>query len=146
MKPTHQGLHWYIHGRRSLFSDLVELNPEIERLIYIKSDNHMTKNPEKSSRQMKKYFISSTYNPSTCIHLPDISVSHYDIKLTTIQMLPSFYGNINEDPYKYLDEFLKICSMVKIQNFTDDAFRLILFFFSLKNKAKHWLGIIRRSI
>ena len=52
-------------------------------------------------------------------------------------MLPSFYGNTNEDPYKHLDEFLEIYSTVKIQNFTDDALRLTLFSFSLKDKAKY---------
>ena len=52
-------------------------------------------------------------------------------------MLPSFYENTNKDPYKYLDEFLEIYSIVKIQNFTDDALRLTLFSFSLKDKAKH---------
>ena len=91
----------------------------------------MAENPREPSRQMKEYFIPSTYNPSICIHLLDIPASYYEIKLTTIQMLPSFYGNTNEDPYKHLDEFLEICSTVKIQNFTDDALRLILFFFSL---------------
>ena len=86
---------------------------------------------------MKEYFISSIYNPSTCIHLPNILVSHYKIKSTTIYILPSFYKNTNEDPYKHLDEFLEIYSMVKIQNFTDDALRLTLFSFSLKDKVKH---------
>ena len=63
---------------------------------------------------MKEYFIPSTYNSLTCIHLPDISASYYEIKSTTIQMLPSFYENTNEDFYKHLDEFLEIWSMVKI--------------------------------
>ena len=57
-------------------------------------------------------------------------------------MLPSFYENTNEDPYKYLDEFLQICSSVKIQNFSNDALRLTLFPFSLKDKAKYWLGAL----
>ena len=61
-------------------------------------------------------------------------------------MLPSFYGNTNEDPYKHLDEFLQICSTVKIQNFLDDALKLTLFPFSLKDKAKYWLGTLDRSI
>ena len=61
-------------------------------------------------------------------------------------MLLSFYENTNEDPYKHLDEFLEICSTVKIQNFTDDALKLTLFSFSLKDKAKHWLGTIGRPI
>ena len=80
---------------------------------HVKPENQMAGNPEESLRQMKKYFIPFTYNPSTCTHLPDIPASHYEIKSTTIQMLPSFYGNTNEDPYKHLDEFLKIYSMVK---------------------------------
>ena len=61
-------------------------------------------------------------------------------------MLSSFYGNTNEDPYKHLDEFLEICSTVRIQNLTNDALRLILFSISLKDKAKYWHGIIGRPI
>ena len=106
----------------------------------------MAENLGEPPKQMKEYFISSTYNPSTCIHLPNIFASHYEIKSTTIQIFPSFYGNTNEDPYKHLDEFLKIYSMVKIQNFTDDALRLTLFFFILKDKAKYWLSTVERPI
>ena len=135
-----------MHGRRLLLPDLVKPNPEIERLIHIRPDNQMAENHEKPPRQMKEYFIPSTYNPSTCIHIPDILASHYEIKSTTIQMLPSFYENINEDPYKHLNEFFEICSTVRIQNLTKDALRLILFLLSLKDKAKYWLGTIGRPI
>ena len=69
-----------------------------------------------------------------------MEVAQYEIRSSIIQMLPSFYRQMNEDPYKHLDEFLKICSTVKIQNFSDDALRLKLFLFSLKDKAKHWLN------
>lgn len=55
-------------------------------------------------------------------------------------MLPSFYELRNENPYKHLDEFLEICSTVKFQNFSDDALRLRLFPFSLKDDAKNWLN------
>ena len=103
-----------MQDRRSLYHNLVEPNLEIERLIHIKPENQMTGDPRESPRQMKEYFIPSTYNPLTCIHLPDIPTSHYEIKSTTIQMLPTFYGNTNEDPYKRLDEFLEICSTMKI--------------------------------
>ena len=61
-------------------------------------------------------------------------------------MFPSFYDNTNEGPYKLLDEFLQICSTMKIQNFSDDALKLTLFSFSLKDKAKYWLGTLGRSI
>ena len=126
-----------MHSKRSLYPDLVEPNLEIKRLIHVKPENQMAENPKKSPRQMKKYFIPSTYNPLICIHLSNILASHYEIKSTTIQIFSSFYRNTNKDPCKNLDEFLKIYSMVKIQNFTDDALRLTLFSFSLKDKAKH---------
>ena len=106
----------------------------------------MAENPKELLMQMKEYFIPSIYNPSTCIHLSEIPVSHYKIKSTTIQMLPSFYRNTNEDPYKYLDKLLEICFIIKIQNFIDDALRLTLFSFLLKDKPKYWLGTIGRSI
>ena len=97
-------------------------------------------------KQMKEYFIPTTYKPSTCIHLPEVPAAQYEIKSSTIQMLPSFHGLTDEDPYKYLDEFLEICSTVKIQNFSDDALRLTLFPFSLKDKAKYLLGTLGKSI
>ena len=62
------------------------------------------------------------------------------IKSSVIQMLPSFYGLSDEDPCKYLDEFLEICSTIKIQNFSDDTLTLKLFLFSLKDKVKYWLN------
>ena len=101
---------------------------------------------EEPHKQMKEYFIPTNYNPSSCIQLPEIPALQYEIKPSTIQMLPSFYGNTNEDPYKHLDEFLEICSTVKIQNFSNDALKLTLFPFSLKDKAKYWLGTLGRPI
>jgi hypothetical protein len=66
-------------------------------------------------------------------------VTNYEIKSSIIQMLSSFYGLNNEDPYKHIDEFLEIYSTIKLQGFSKDALRMLLFPFSLKDKAKHWL-------
>ena len=65
-----------MHGRRSLYPNLVEPNPEIEQLIHAKPENQMAGDPREPPRQMKEYFIPSIYNPLTCIHLPDIPASH----------------------------------------------------------------------
>ncbi|CAN6486844.1 unnamed protein product [Victoria cruziana] len=61
-------------------------------------------------------------------------------------MLPSFYGLENEDPYRHLDEFLDICATVRIIHIEDDALRLQLFPFSLKEKAKHWFKFLPTSV
>lgn len=61
-------------------------------------------------------------------------------------MLPSFYGLNNEDPYKHLDEFLEICSTIKLHGFSKDALRMRPFPFCLKDKAKHQLKSLEASI
>ncbi|MQL97175.1 hypothetical protein Taro_029862 [Colocasia esculenta] len=135
--------------RHSLNIDLAQPINEIERFFHKMANqdqNQVARNVEEvTPRQMKEYFIPSNYQSATCIR-PEIPANHFEIKPGTIQMLTSFYGNPNEDPYKHIDEFLQISSTVKIQNFTENALRLTLFPFSLKDKAKHWLGTIGRTI
>ena len=92
---------------------------------------------QEAPKKMKDYFMPNQYQPSFYVQAPQNQAVQYEIKYSTIQMLPSFYGNTNEDPYKHLDEFLYICSTMKIQNFSDDALKLTLFPFSLKDKAKY---------
>ncbi|XP_043717572.1 uncharacterized protein LOC122665485 [Telopea speciosissima] len=94
-------------------------------------------NPQ--ARPLSDHFTPTAYQPQIGIRLPIIAATHYEIKSSIIQMLPSFYGHQNEEPYKHLDEFLEIFSTVKIQNLSEDALKLLLFPFSLKDKAKHWL-------
>ncbi|CAN6440467.1 unnamed protein product [Victoria cruziana] len=61
-------------------------------------------------------------------------------------MLPSFHDFQSEDPYRHLDEFLDICATVRISHIEDDALRLRLFSFSLKEKAKNWLKSLLPSV
>jgi len=70
--------------------------------------------------------------------MPTVTVP-FEIKHSLIQMLPSFYGLESENPFKHIDAFLEICSTVFLNNISDDALRLRLFSFSLKDKAKVWL-------
>ena len=50
-------------------------------------------------------------------------------------------GLSNEDPNTYISNFLEVCDMVKYDGVCDDAIRLRLFPFSLKDKTKHWLNL-----
>ncbi|XP_038880454.1 uncharacterized protein LOC120072115 [Benincasa hispida] len=54
----------------------------------------------------------------------------------------AFRGRLTKDPYKHLRYFLEICGTVKINGVTNDAIRLRLFPFSLKDRAKDWLETI----
>ena len=71
-----------------------------------------------------------------------MQAAHYEIKPSIINLLPSFYGLNNEDPYNHIDDFLVICSTVRINNFSSEALKMFLFPFSLKDKANYWLGTL----
>ena len=132
-------------GRRSLCLDLEPFNPEIERSLREirakkkKSKNKMTEEqPTPPPKQLKEYFTPATYDSPTRTRMPTVTVP-FEIKHSLIQMLPSFYGLESENPFKHVDAFLEICSTVFLNNISDDALRLRLFPFSLKDKAKAWL-------
>ena len=102
-------------GRRSLESELIPLDTEIDRTYRASKSLTMEPNQDTGApRQLREYFTPSKYTDSPCIQIPTIEAIQYEINSSVIQMLPSFYGLTNEDPYKRLDKFLEICSTVKI--------------------------------
>jgi hypothetical protein len=70
--------------------------------------------------------------------LLDITTTHYEIKPSTIQSLPTFLGLTHENPYDFLSEFQTICSTIQLMGFIEDALKMHLFIFALKDRAKHW--------
>ena len=97
-------------------------------------------NPPIHRAPLLDHFTPGPYNSSSYIQHPYVVVNHFEIKSNIIQMLPSFHGLNNEDPYHHLDNFLVVCSTIKIYNFTDEALKIHLFPFSLKDKARYWLA------
>src|SRR4051812_616253 len=91
-------------------------------------------------KTLKELFSPISTNPPSCIVLPEVIATHFELKPQIINLLPNFHGMDREDPYMHVKDFLDICSTFKFQNFTDDSIRLRLFPFSLKDKAKAWLN------
>ena len=56
-----------------------------------------------------------------------------------VQQNCQFAGLPSEGPNEHLSNFLEICDTIKINGATDDAIRLRLFHFSLRDKARAWL-------
>ncbi|KAL6524311.1 hypothetical protein OROGR_016745 [Orobanche gracilis] len=90
-----------------------------------------------------EYFSPVTANSPSCIVLPTTNATHFELKPSIIQLIPSFYGLEREDPYMHVKEFLDICSTFRFQNFSDESVKLRLFPFSLKDKAKFWLNSLQ---
>ncbi|KAF7812191.1 uncharacterized protein G2W53_033167 [Senna tora] len=126
-------------GRRSLSFDLKSYDPEIERTLRLLRAHKQEEMAGDPLRPLKEYFTPSNYDSPSSTRLPEIGANQFEIKPSIIQMLPSFYGLSSESPYKHIDEFLEVCSTFKLPNVSEDAIRLRLFPFSLKDKAKHWL-------
>ncbi|KAK5839410.1 hypothetical protein PVK06_008195 [Gossypium arboreum] len=79
---------------------------------------------------------------------PAVAVNNFELKPNTIQMIQRFVqfdGLQDEDPNTHLENFLEFCDTFKINGFFDNAIRLRLFPFSLRNKAKQWLNLLPRG-
>ena len=73
----------------------------------------------------------------TCIRLPVVNGNNFEIKPHYINMLPKFAGQESEDAYVFISEFEEVCSMMKLQQLSDDAIKLRFVPFALKENAKN---------
>ena len=73
------------------------------------------------------------------IRRPAIQANNFELKSITLQLLQGiqFHGLAHEDPNAHILNVLEVCDTVKYNGVSDDAIRLRLFPFSLKDKAKH---------
>ena len=93
---------------------------------------------EVTNRFLMDYALPSLNETTTNIRRPAIQANSFEIKPAIIQMIQNtvqFYGLPNKDPNAHIANFLKICDTFKPNVVIDDATRLRLFSFSLKDKA-----------
>ncbi|XP_063946250.1 uncharacterized protein LOC135151588 [Daucus carota subsp. sativus] len=71
--------------------------------------------------------------------MPAIAANTFEIKSGTIQMVQNsvqFGGSPTEDPNMHIRDFIEICDTFKFNGVTEDAIKLRLFPFSLRDKSK----------
>ena len=115
-------------------------DPEIERSLrelprFCRDQNTM--NQQLSERRMLADFVMPTMaNESGGIVIPEIANQHFELKPAVMQMVQnkSYHGMPGEDPYAHLSSFNNVCQTFKMQGVTNDAVRLLLFPFSLKDR------------
>ena len=73
---------------------------------------------------------------------PAITNNNFEIKPSIIQIVQNnqFGGLQGEDPYAHILTFLNMCATFKINRVTNDAIRLRLFPFLVRDKAQLWLA------
>ena len=65
-------------------------------------------------RALWDYMYPTRVVQPSCIMLPPTNAHNFEIKLSTINMLPKFTGS--EDPYLFIREFEEVCVTLKISN------------------------------
>jgi hypothetical protein len=88
---------------------------------------------------LRELFAPVATSSHSCIVLPPTNATHFDLKPHVIQLLPSFHGLDNENPYGHVKKFKDICATFKFQNFFEESVHLRLFPFFLHDRARAWL-------
>uniref|UniRef100_A0A803QBJ1 Uncharacterized protein n=1 Tax=Cannabis sativa TaxID=3483 RepID=A0A803QBJ1_CANSA len=92
-------------------------------------------------RVVRDYCLPMVYENVTGIFNPVIAANNFELKSSLINMVQQnqFGGLATEYPNIHLAIFLEVCATVKMNGVTDDAIRLQLFSFSLRDRARSWL-------
>lgn len=88
---------------------------------------------------MREYAATAFQNLDSCIVNPIPKATNFELKSLMFQMLQTlreFGGREHEDAHDHLKSFIEIISAFRLPGITDDAMRLKLFLFSLKDQAR----------
>ncbi|KAL4337218.1 hypothetical protein AHAS_Ahas12G0088200 [Arachis hypogaea] len=76
------------------------------------------------------------------ISIPAIGANNFELKpqlVSLIQQNYKFHGLSLEDPHQFIAEFLQICDTVKTNGVNPEVYRLMLFPFAVRDRARTWL-------
>ncbi|XP_061369483.1 uncharacterized protein LOC133312332 [Gastrolobium bilobum] len=108
-----------------------------------KAEPEMTANnlPPSEEEFMESILAPQFTRPNSSIIRPPINANNFDIQPTLITLVEKnpFGGEDYEEPYDFIDRFLRICDTTKHNGVSDDAIRLRLFPFAVTGKALRWL-------
>ncbi|KAJ9159637.1 hypothetical protein P3X46_025128 [Hevea brasiliensis] len=94
-----------------------------------------------NNRSVKDHTYPNIGDFMLSITRPRVEANNFELKPALCQMVQQsqFGGSPSESPHVHLAHFLEISDMLKINGVSDDAIRLRLFPFSLKDQAREWL-------
>ncbi|XP_019055984.1 PREDICTED: uncharacterized protein LOC109115885 [Nelumbo nucifera] len=132
---------------RNSGNESIVYDPKIDRTLHRRlralKQGKAKRTKMAEQRTMMDYAKPTLTGAASSIERPAIAANNFEIKSTIIQMIKNtvqFCGLANEDPNTHIADFLEICDTFKHNGVSDDAVRLRLFPFSLKDKAKTWLN------
>ncbi|KAF7839225.1 uncharacterized protein G2W53_007707 [Senna tora] len=93
--------------------------------------------------KLYEYATPTIHLLSPSIRRPAIEANHFEINPNIIQLLQShaqFGGFPTEDPIAHILNFLEVCDTFKQNRVSEEAIKLRMFPFSLRDRAKWWLN------
>ncbi|QHO24149.1 ATP synthase subunit alpha [Arachis hypogaea] len=139
---------------------LVEADPEPERTLKRKlreakaqlSGENLTEIFEKEGDMAEnnnnaKKMLGDFTAPNSNLHgrrisIPAIGANNFELKPQLVSLMQQnckFHGLPSEDPFQFLTEFLQICDTVKTNGIDPEVYRLMLFPFAVRDRARIWL-------
>ncbi|KAJ9567329.1 hypothetical protein OSB04_003295 [Centaurea solstitialis] len=129
--------------RRSQSKKKLIFDPEIEATCRRQNAERLRKLKESRmvDERTLKDFVQPRFSSTSSIAMPTSTAHNYEIKTSLINfvMMDRFSGLPMENPSKHLNSFIEKCSTLRINGLDEEAIRLKLFSFSLKDGAKEWL-------
>ncbi|KAH9770116.1 hypothetical protein KPL71_012262 [Citrus sinensis] len=109
-------------------------HPGNNNIIYMANDR---------DRAIRDYAVLTPQVVHHGIIRPEVETANFELKPMMFQMLQTvgqFNGLPNEDPHLHLKLFLEVSDAFKIAGATQDALRLRLFPYSLRDQVRAWLN------
>ena len=137
-----------MHNTRRIRIDPLTFIPELTRFErenrrHSQEESSIMAEQREVERTLLDFAMPGVDGTRQSIARPTINANNFEIKPALLQMIQSsvqFYGLANEDPNAHIANFLEICDTFKYNGVSDDAIRLRLFPFTLKDRAKAWLN------
>ncbi|XP_076939490.1 uncharacterized protein LOC143608311 [Bidens hawaiensis] len=79
-----------------------------------------------------------TNNPSLVVIPQNQNGRTFEVRTNALQSLLKYKGLATEEPYFQLEAYDSICNTIGGQGFSPEEVKLVLFQFSLEDKAKRW--------
>ncbi|KAL5555033.1 hypothetical protein UlMin_037269 [Ulmus minor] len=143
--------------RRARSLNVLPFDPEIDR-TYRRLNRERRRSQSAPTRQsamdplegggnrraLRDYAAPNVAGTTSGIRRPAVQANNFEIKPSFIQMVQSnqFGGMSKDDPNAHIAYFLEVCDLYKINGVSDDAVRLRVFPFSLRDRAREWLNSV----